>query len=71
MNAQMQEATFTHGKCKSCGHLALLDKFDHKKANEIKSEGADGFTFEAFQLILICPMCGNEFCEALFPNEVN
>jgi hypothetical protein len=53
MNAQMQEATFTHGKCKSCGHLALLDKFDHKKANEIKSEGADGFTFEAFQLILI------------------
>jgi predicted nucleic-acid-binding Zn-ribbon protein len=67
----MQFTTFTHGKCNQCGYLALLDKFENKRVNETKQIGHDGFTAEMFQLVVVCPMCGNENCLALFPNEVN
>lgn len=70
MNATMQQTNFTHGKCMKCGHLALIDKFDQQKKNEAKSE-KDGVTMEFYQLVLICPICGDQFCEALFPNELN
>lgn len=71
MNAQMQQGMFTHGKCTKCGHLAMLDKFEQKKINEVNSTSEDGMTLEAYQLVLKCPLCGDEFCEALFANEVN
>lgn len=71
MNANLQMTTFTHGKCTQCSYLALLDKFESKKINESITEGEDGFRSEFYQLILTCPLCGNENCEAVFPNEVN
>lgn len=74
MNAQMQQGMFTHGKCTKCGYLALLDKFEQKRINEVKSKSDDSenaMTMEMYQLIIKCPLCGDEFCEALFANEVN
>jgi hypothetical protein len=70
MNAEMQFSTFTHGRCRKCGFFAKLDKFEQKKINESKSEGEAG-TMEMYQLVLKCPLCGDEFCEALYPNEIN
>lgn len=71
MDAQMQFTDFTHGKCQQCGYLALIDKFESLKENCVKQEGNDGFSCEMYQLILKCPICGDTFCEALFPNEIN
>lgn len=71
MNTQIQLGNFTHGHCFKCGHMGSIGNFESKKINEAKSEGEDGMTMEFFQLILKCPMCGDEFCEAIFPNEVN
>lgn len=71
MNAQMQQGMFTHGKCTKCGYLALLDKFEASKANEVSAKSEDGMTLDMYQLILRCPLCGDEFCEAVFANEVN
>jgi hypothetical protein len=71
MNAQIQNTNFTHGKCTRCGHLALLDKFEQTRINEVKNGNDDGCRMEMYQLVLTCPICGDAFCEALFPNELN
>lgn len=67
----MQNTQFTHGKCTVCGHLAKIDSFNHRRDNEVKQTNSDGSTYELYNLVLICPICTSEFCEALFPNELN
>jgi len=71
MRAEIQNTKFTHGKCFKCGYLGLIDKFDSQKDNHTLQKNEDGSELELYSLVLKCPMCGDEFCEALFPNEVN
>jgi hypothetical protein len=68
MNTQMQFTTFTHGKCTKCGYLALTDRFEHRQ--EVLGESEDG-SIGMYRLVLVCPICSDEFCEGVFPNEVN
>ena len=71
MKSEMQNTNFTHAKCTNCGHLGKIESFPQRRVNEQKSKGDDGSTFEVYQLVLTCPICTTDNCEALFPNEVN
>lgn len=71
MNIEMQQTNFTHAKCTNCGHLSMIGNFEQKKANEARSENDNNGVMEFYQLILLCPLCGDDSCEALFPSDVN
>lgn len=68
MNAQMQNAMFTHAKCHKCGHLGKLETFNEEPTVVGISEDGNS---EMILLNLKCPICSCTECEALFPNEVN
>jgi hypothetical protein len=65
MKTDIQLGSFSHAHCFNCKYLAEVDKFDWRK-NVIAASG-----MELIQLRLICPICQDEHCEGLFPNEVN
>lgn len=62
----MQFGGFSHGKCFKCKYFSKLKNFKRELIDVVKNDGA-----EFFQLLIICPKCGDKNCEALFPNEVN
>lgn len=70
MNAQMQFSMFTHAKCQKCEHLGKIETFNEEPTVLAKTESENG-NIEVTMLNLKCPLCGNMFCEALFPNEIN
>lgn len=66
MTTDIQFSMFSHCRCSNCNHMARIESFEL-----IKKKLGESSNVEAFQHIYKCPLCGSEFTEALFPNEVN
>ena len=62
----LQLGPLTHASCFKCKYFADIDKFDWRKNVISKTD-----TLELIQLVIICPVCRDENCEGLYPNEVN
>jgi hypothetical protein len=66
MKADVQFGSFTHAKCFNCNHLGQIESFDSVSIDIAKSTN-----ITMTQLVLICPICKDQHCEGVFPNEVN
>ena len=66
MTADLQLGTFSYAHCFNCKYFAEIGKFDYRKNIMAKNDVA-----EVIHLVIICPICHDEHCEGLFPNEVN
>lgn len=70
MTSNIQQSNFSHAKCLNCGHLGKLESFESKENPDIIFDNIpEGMTISC--PIFICPICGSDSTEALFPNEVN
>lgn len=64
----LQLGSFSHAHCFNCKYRATIDKFDWRK--NVIAKGVDN-EMELIQLRIICPVCKDEHCDGLFPNEMN
>lgn len=64
----MHFSTFTHAKCRRCGRFGKLDSFEVK--NEVIGVSDCG-NMSIEQLVIKCPLCGDDHCEGVFQDEIN
>jgi hypothetical protein len=70
MITDLRGGSFSHVRCFNCKHLGKIESFDSKENPNITfTQVPEGMKISC--PVFICPICGSDSTEALFPNEVN